>query len=287
MHVPFWQTTAQVLPQEPQFVGLDCRFTHCVPHGVSPVWHPHVPLMQACAVDERPPSGSVPAQALPQLPQLLRSELGCTHCEPHNVYPVPQEQLPLTQVWVPTHALPQLPQLFLSVCKFAQTPVAPVPQGVQPVPPQLQAPFLQVSGRVHALPQSPQLSASVITLAQMPGPQFLPVVQPHAPLMHTWGAVQRTPQSPQLFESVSGLTHCVLLQTNGPAAFVQSGPHFPSRQTGMLAPQGLPQPLQAIESVRMLRQIPAQSRQGSMPHWQTPSMHPKASPQSLSQTPQL
>jgi hypothetical protein len=108
--------------------------------------------------------------------------------------------------------VPQAPQLSLSVSRFAHTPVAPVPHGCSSSP-QPQLPVLQVSGRVHTVPQVPQLSASFVRSAQMPVPQLAPVVQSQAPLMHTWGEVHLVPQAWQLFESVSELTHIVLLQT--------------------------------------------------------------------------
>ena len=34
-----------LVPHAPQFWKLCCRFTHCVPHCVSPASHPHFPLL--------------------------------------------------------------------------------------------------------------------------------------------------------------------------------------------------------------------------------------------------
>jgi hypothetical protein len=158
--------------------------------------------LQACAA----------GQALPQLLQLAALVRRSTQEEPQSVIPIPQLQLPLLQVSGAVHVVPQTPQLSSSVSRSAHTPVGPVPHGVSPDS-QPQPPVLQVSGRVHTVPQVPQLSASFNRSAQMPTPQLSPSVQPQALLMHTCGEVQRLPQAPQLFESVSQLTHIVLLQT--------------------------------------------------------------------------
>ena len=69
-------------------------------------------------------------QALPHLPQLLRSIAVLTQVPPQFVSPAWQlsTHVPFEQTWPAGHSVPHAPQLPLSVCRLTQVP----PQFVSP-----------------------------------------------------------------------------------------------------------------------------------------------------------
>ena len=106
-------------------------------------------------------------QAVPQAPQLLRSEVRLAQAVPHAVWPAAQVHAPAMQVWVAVQTLPQAPQLFRSVATVAQVEphrCCPVEQGAA------HTPAAQRRLPAHARPHIPQLLLSERTSVQT-GPQ--------------------------------------------------------------------------------------------------------------------
>jgi hypothetical protein len=73
---------------------------------------------------------------VPHPPQLLGSNAVLVHIAPHELSPLPQLiwHDPAEQTRPAPQAVPQAPQLALSVAKFAQYALAPVPQSERPGP---------------------------------------------------------------------------------------------------------------------------------------------------------
>jgi hypothetical protein len=97
----------QTVPQVPQLLGSELRFTHPVGQDESGAEHWQAPLVQAWPT----------AQAIPQPPQLFGSlPIVFTHDPPQSVYPGAQllEHVPSEHTSPAAHGLPQPPQLATS-----------------------------------------------------------------------------------------------------------------------------------------------------------------------------
>jgi hypothetical protein len=97
--------------------------------------------------------------------------------------------MPVVHVAFVPHTLPQAPQLLLSVWKFVQKDIAPIPHkfGVAPVQFAWHMPAAHTRPAMQTLPQAPQLLLSVwmftqVELAPMPQ-RVCPAGQVHTPAL--------------------------------------------------------------------------------------------------------
>jgi len=154
---------------------------------------------EACATAQSCPG----AQRLPQLPQLVGSELTSVHAEPHMIRGAGQVLMhaPPLHTCPALHARPHIPQLDPSVSGLTHAePHRSCPTGHVQRPPEHAVP----AG--HAVPQAPQLPLSEEVSTQAPPHIMRGAVQPvtllQVPPLHTCVEVQRVPHAPQFDSSV-------------------------------------------------------------------------------------
>ncbi len=100
--------------QAPQWIGLVARSTQLVPQVSSPESQPVV---------HTPSEHTVPVgQMVPQVPQLLPSELVCAQPDAHNALPLRHWQAPPVQICPTVHAAPQAPQCSALDCSATHAP---------------------------------------------------------------------------------------------------------------------------------------------------------------------
>jgi hypothetical protein len=192
VHAPATQAcpAAHFIPQAPQFWKSVCVSKHVVPQSVLPTSQPHLPARHAWLLGQaipqppqfaaslfvsmhrplqsvRPvaqPAAHIPAlqtcvpHDLPQLPQLVLSDVRSTQLVPQRSSPTSHTQLPALQICDAPQAIAQSLQCAGSLFKSTQL----APHLVRPVEHIAeQMPRLHTSPIWHAMPHAPQLAASV------------------------------------------------------------------------------------------------------------------------------
>jgi len=136
---------------------------------------------------------------------LAASELGSTHCPPHETKPAGHAHTPALHTSPPLHAMAQAPQFSGSVAVSSQLCPQAVNGAVQVA---TQAPAWQkLVAPPHALPHIPQLSGSPASERQMPPQSWVPVGHVHEPSTQVVPCSQVIPQPPQFLGSVPVSTH--------------------------------------------------------------------------------
>jgi len=268
----------QRVPQAPQFVTSPSVSVQTPPQTV-PEAQRQVPVTHDWPV----------GQALPQRPQLLRSEKGSAQVEPQSTPigtpPIEQRQTPRVQVEPVGQTLPQAPQLVPLVSTSVHVAPQRTPaRGSAPIA-QRQRPSVQVEPVGQALPQAPQLLLSLVSETQVPEQRVWAPGQgvTHTLLLHTWPVGQARLQPPQwLCEtrvSISQPSPAIMSQSAKPA--LQVSEQTPEEQRGVAwgpATQGARQPPQLDTSVL---------RSASQPLATLPSQSPRPPPQVEVQTPRV
>jgi hypothetical protein len=292
---------AHTVPQAPQLVAVFVRLTSQPlagepsqsPSPGAQLEMPQVPFTQFGV----PPTAE---QTLPQVPQLLTSEL-LAISQPFVSKPSqlrkPALQLiphmPAEQVGVPfwlLQTVPQAPQCSVEVFRFVSQPFEAMPsQSAQGVVQEAMAhaPPEQTAvafGRLQAAPQAPQCETLVRRLTsqpsalcelQLPNPslQEASAHEPAAQVGVAFAKVQALPQAPQWKVDVFRLVSqpFAALPSQLPEPWLQAIEQFPPAQLGMplVALQALPQAPQCVTVLEVLTSQPvaycrSQSAQGAV-----------------------
>jgi hypothetical protein len=276
----------------PQLLRSSLVSVHTPPQ-VTPVAQRQVPVTHAW------PEG----QALPQRPQLLRSEKGSAQVVPQRTPmgtpPMEQRHTPRWQAEPVGQTVPQVPQLLLldSVSTQAAPQRTPA-SGSLPIA-QRQTPSVQVDEAGQARPQPPQLLLSDVSDTQVPEHRVWAPGQgvTHMLSLHTWPVGQARPQAPQWFcemrVSISQPSAGVVLQSAKPVLHaIEQRPEVQRDVDCGPATQGARQAPQLSVSVlrsdsQPLVTLPSQSpRPPAQVEVQRPREH-MPMPQERPQTPQL
>jgi hypothetical protein len=173
------------------------------------------------------------AHALPQAPQLDRSDVRLTHAIPQRVSPLmqPLTHVPLVVLQMgvaPEHARPHAPQ-FIAVLSDVSQPLAMLPSQLAKSAlhdPMRQAPPAHAAvplAIAQALPHAPQLATSVAVSTHAPPQRVCPEGHPvpHAPPPQMGVApLQRRPHIPQWVSLLSGVSQplaAIMSQSPKPA----------------------------------------------------------------------
>ena len=146
-------------------------------------------------------------QALPQAPQLRRSDAVLMQRPPQRTSPIAHWQVPATQLWPAVQLRPQLPQLVLSMRVSTQElphTVRPAAQEVAQVPP------LQTWPVPQAVPQVPQFVALERVSTQTPPQRVWPAGQVQTPATQVEPPAQLVPHMPQFVLVLLRSTHAPL-----------------------------------------------------------------------------
>jgi hypothetical protein len=223
------------LPHPPQSAALVSRFTHAMPHKVSP--DPHA-LLHPVELQ----TGVVPVQAVPHAPQLAGSSADTVQSvavDGQRKRPAAHSHVPALQTSNDPHARGHAPQCALSVVVSTSHPFAgSMSQSAKPAL-QPHIPIEQLWFAPHTRPHVPQWFGSVAVITSQPFAALLsqsavPGAHTQAPPEQTRPVGQTRPHMPQLSESAAALT-------SQPLTTFESHSRNPRRQVDVHVP-----PLQVV-----------------------------------------
>lgn len=187
-------STAQRLPQPPQFRGSVRSSTQRLPHV-------RVPAGQVATQAPRAHRGVPPPHVVPHAPQLAGSLRVFTQPAPQSVRPGRHSHTPPAQASSSAQVVPQSPQRVGSFAKSKHS--APAPGHACVPAAQVHAPETQTSVPPQRTPQPPQLSGSALGSRHLPPHAMSPAIgHTQPPEMHIVPAGQLLPHAPQFRASL-------------------------------------------------------------------------------------